>query len=75
VGRRLGLSGRELEIVRLLCEGQKAVAIARELKISRNTVATHLKRLYRKLEVHDRARLVMLVLSAATPGDGHSHSS
>ncbi len=65
VARRLGLSGREIDIARLLCQGRKAGTIAGLLPINIGTVKTHLKRLYKKCRVHDRASLVALLFWAA----------
>jgi two-component system nitrate/nitrite response regulator NarL len=48
------LNPRELEILKILSHGQTLTSIARELHISKNTVKTHLKNLYRKIDVHNR---------------------
>jgi len=48
------LTAREVQILRLLCEGKSYKAIAGELFISQGTVHTHLKNIYRKLEVHSK---------------------
>lgn len=52
------LSEREAEILRLLAEGQSSVEIADRLYVSPTTVKTHLRNLYEKLEVSDRAAAV-----------------
>jgi DNA-binding CsgD family transcriptional regulator len=54
------LTQRELLVVRLLAEGQRARGIARQLGISPRTVHKHLERLYRKLEVNDRFHAVQV---------------
>lgn len=51
------LSPRELEIAQLAAAGLSCPAIAARLFITRNTVKTHLKRVYDALEVHNRAQL------------------
>ncbi len=60
------LSGRELEVGRLLARGLANDEIAAALFVSRNTVKTHLKNLYGKLGVRSRteavARLIELGL-------------
>lgn len=66
VGRRLQLSPRQLEIVRILLEGSTIAGAARELHIRPDTVKTHLKRVYRRLGVRSRVELAVRVLSAAT---------
>jgi DNA-binding NarL/FixJ family response regulator len=48
------LTKRELEILRHLSTGRTLTVIASELHISQNTMKTHLKNLYRKLEAEDR---------------------
>ena len=54
------LSGQELRVLRLLVAGLSNGAIAEELVVSTNTVKTHVKSIYRKLDVNsrDEARLV-----------------
>lgn len=51
----LGLSGREVEVLMRLDSGATAREIGAELYVSHETVRSHLKRIYRKLGVHDRA--------------------
>ncbi|NEA66388.1 response regulator transcription factor [Streptomyces sp. SID12488] len=52
------LSGREVEVVRLMAEGLSNRAIAGALFLSEATVKTHLVRVYRKLKVDNRAAAV-----------------
>ncbi|WP_052664792.1 LuxR C-terminal-related transcriptional regulator [Nitriliruptor alkaliphilus] len=52
------LSGREREVAGLVARGLTTGQISRELFISQNTVKQHLKRMFQKLEVHNRAQLV-----------------
>jgi DNA-binding CsgD family transcriptional regulator len=52
-----GLTGRELEVVLLLATGATNRAIARELRISEKTVATHVGHMFTKLGVESRAAL------------------
>jgi DNA-binding NarL/FixJ family response regulator len=51
------LSGREWEIAQLAAQGMSNKEIAMYLAISENTVATHMKNCYRKLEVSSRVEL------------------
>lgn len=53
------LTQREIEVLRLLARGRSYSAIASQLGISVNTVGTHVKKLYTKLEVHTAAEAVM----------------
>jgi LuxR family maltose regulon positive regulatory protein len=48
------LSERELEVLRLLQTHLSSTGIAEELTISANTVRTHIKNIYSKLNVHNR---------------------
>jgi len=48
------LTRREADILRHLATGLSIVEIARNLNISRNTIKTHLRNLYRKLGAEDR---------------------
>jgi DNA-binding NarL/FixJ family response regulator len=50
----LRLSGRELEVLRLVADGWRSAAIAAELGIKESTVKTHLVHIFRKLEVSNR---------------------
>ena len=52
------LSEAELRVVRYLPSNLKAPEIAAELCVSTNTVRTHLRHIYAKLDAHDRAEAV-----------------
>lgn len=52
------LTDREREILTLLCEGLTYRDIAEKLFVSGNTVQTHIKNIYKKLEVNSRAEAV-----------------
>lgn len=52
------LTGRELEVLRLLATGQSNAAIAQTLVITSETVKKHLKNIYGKLDVHSRVAAV-----------------
>lgn len=54
----LGLTPRECEVLDLLAEGQSNKEIARSLKLTPNTVKTHVTNLYRKLDVNKRTQAV-----------------
>jgi ATP/maltotriose-dependent transcriptional regulator MalT len=55
---RPALTKRELEILRQLSTGRTLTVIATELHISQNTMKTHLKNLYRKMDVDGRKSAV-----------------
>jgi LuxR family maltose regulon positive regulatory protein len=48
------LSEREIEVLRLLTTSLSSTEIAQELVISVNTVRSHVKSIYAKLDVHSR---------------------
>jgi DNA-binding NarL/FixJ family response regulator len=52
------LSYREREILELVAEGCTSASIALRINISGQTVTTHIKNIYRKLQVHTRAQAV-----------------
>jgi len=52
------LSSREQQIALLIAEGLTDKEIAEKLNISVGTVATHNKRIFKKLDVHSRIELV-----------------
>lgn len=51
------LSGRELEVAHLVAQGMTNKQVAAALFVSPSTVSTHLKRIYRRLEIGGRAAL------------------
>lgn len=55
-----GLTPREREIALLLVAGRTQPWIAESLCISENTVGTHVRHIYQKLEVHDRQQFLDL---------------
>jgi len=52
------ITGRELEVLRLLAAGASNKQIARELVLVTGTVKGHLLNIYRKLDVHSRTQAV-----------------
>ena len=55
---RPNLSDRESEILQLVARGYSHADIAEALGISNNTVITHIRHIYRKLDVHSRSEAV-----------------
>lgn len=56
-----GLSTREAEVAELLARGETVARIADMLFVSENTVRTHSKRIYAKLDIHKKQQLRDLV--------------
>jgi two-component system nitrate/nitrite response regulator NarL len=54
------LTPREIQVLEFLATGGSYVEIARELKIELNTVRTHIRSIYDKLGVINRAEAVNL---------------
>jgi DNA-binding NarL/FixJ family response regulator len=63
----LGLSPREADVVLSVIRGLRNVDIADSLCMSINTVQTHLRSVFAKLNVYNRASLLSRVLSDACP--------
>ncbi|MDY6795656.1 MAG: response regulator transcription factor [Actinomycetota bacterium] len=53
------LTDREYDVIRLVTKGYSNKAMARDLCITVSTVKTHLRNIYRKLEVEDRAQAII----------------
>ncbi|MDR1015312.1 MAG: helix-turn-helix transcriptional regulator [Coriobacteriales bacterium] len=61
VAERYSLSERECEILRFLISGYSRSSIRDELVISLNTVNTHVRRIYTKLDIHSHQELIGIV--------------
>lgn len=61
-GAHLGLSQRESEVLSLLVTGLSNKAIAAKLVVSEETVKTHARQIYRKLDVSDRSGAIAVAL-------------
>ncbi len=54
------LTERELQVLTGMSQGKSNGQIGKDLYLSEDTVKTHARRLFRKLDVHDRAQAVAL---------------
>jgi DNA-binding NarL/FixJ family response regulator len=61
------LTGREREVAQLLVERMTNAEIAKELFLSEKTVESHLRNIFRKLDVGSRVEVARLVESEAQP--------
>jgi len=53
------LTKREIEVLRLLCQGKSYKVIADSLYVSPNTIRFHLKNIYKKLQVNSKYEAVI----------------
>jgi DNA-binding NarL/FixJ family response regulator len=78
----LGLTERQLEVLKLLAAGKSTKQIADELSVTKTTVRNHIARILARLEVHTRVQAVLLASRAGLvplpprrPAGGTSDSS
>jgi PAS domain S-box-containing protein len=62
-GELADLTRRERQILGLLSDGLSNAAIAARLHVSPNTIASHLKNIFPKINVHNRSQAVAFALS------------
>lgn len=58
MAEKYGLTKREVEVLEYLLYGRTIPSIAEKLTVAPSTVRTHVKGLYRKLDVHSRQELL-----------------
>lgn len=59
---RLGVTGREIQVIRCIVDGDSNPEIAKKLFISKRTVATHIENILRKLSAHSRVEVAVAAL-------------
>ncbi|MFB9451644.1 response regulator transcription factor [Dactylosporangium vinaceum] len=57
--RQFGLTDREEDVMRLLCEGLSNASIAHQLRLTEKTVKNHLNHVFAKLQVRSRTEAVI----------------
>ena len=62
-----GLSSRQLEVLELLAQGQSFVEITNRLNVTMQTTNTHVRRIYKKLNVKSRSQAVATYLQVQNP--------
>lgn len=65
---RWGLTGRQVQVLRLVIEGRSNRQIALELERSEGTIEVHVKALLEKASVHGRTELTARVATMTTRG-------
>ncbi len=58
------LTGRELEVLRLVVQGQSTQMMADQLGVSSHTIRTHVQQVLRKLGVHGRGKIARAATAA-----------
>lgn len=61
VARQFRLSPREIEVFFLLAKGRNRAYIKEELIVSDETVKSHVKNIYRKIDVHSQQELIDMI--------------
>jgi DNA-binding CsgD family transcriptional regulator len=69
------LTPREADVLRLLARGATYSQVSDRFGVSPNTVASHVKNIYRKLEVHSARAAVWRALELRLLGDSDGASA
>jgi len=64
--KEFALTKRELEVLSQLVQGGSLTSLARELRVSHETIRTHTQNIFRKMDVHSQAQLAVKVLSLSS---------
>ena len=64
IAREYEITGRMLEVFALMAHGRTGTRIEQELYMSKGTVKTHTRRIYRKLDVHSKQEMLDLIEEA-----------
>lgn len=62
LAHEFNLSKREIQILRLLCDGKNNCEISRLLSISVNTVKKHISNIFNKMNVDSRTQLIRFII-------------
>jgi DNA-binding NarL/FixJ family response regulator len=67
-GKISGVTDREKEIIECVCQGMSNREIARRLVLSEYTVKTHLNTIFKKFNISNRSKLMMLAMQSPLAG-------
>ncbi len=70
INKCLGLTPRQSDVARLLCQGCDSRAIAAQMRVSPNTVRMHMHMLLHRCGVRDRVGLVLAILAVQRAAGG-----
>ena len=74
IGRRYNMTPRELEVAKLACRGLDNMQIGGTLNIKDGTVKTHIRNIYRRLNVQSRiAMFLKFIRFAAQLSENSEH--
>lgn len=65
IQRRYHMSPRELQIAKLVCQGFRNDDIARDLHITLGTVKTHIRNIYRRVQVKSKIAMLLRFVADA----------
>ena len=63
IQRLYRMSPREVEVAQLICRGFNNDDIAKDLKITRGTVKTHLRNIYRRVHVQNKITMLLRLVA------------
>lgn len=66
IRKMYGMSPRELEVARLVCEGCNNDEIAGSLKIKQGTIKTHIRNIYRRIRVRNKIEMLLKFVEHAS---------
>jgi len=64
--KEFALTNRELEVLNQLVMGASLTSLARQLRVTHETVRSHTKSIFRKMDVHSQAQLAVKVMSLSS---------
>ena len=61
--RRFDLTAREQEVFTLIAQGESRASICEALTLSKETVKTHVRNIYRKMDIHSQQDALAAVVA------------